>query len=365
MKINRVFVEKEVAECDQTRAICSTLDAPIRVVEGLKEVYDHVNAGEDPVQRGKKTLVLSKNRGAFIKGCPGTRDYRCCDYEILHTASFCNIDCAYCILQTYFHPPVLQYFVNRQDMLYELEQVFTRDRVTRIGTGEFTDSLIWEGLTDLTPLLVERFSRQRRAILELKTKTVAIDALNGLNHNRKTVLSWSLNTERIIHSEERFTAALNARLKAARRCTSWGYPVSFHFDPIVIYDGCEEEYKKVIQKLFEHIPPDNIVWISLGTFRFMPALKRIIQKRFERSKIIYGEFIPGMDGKMRYFKPLRLQIYQKIVSWIKKAAPDLCVYFCMEDDEVWKKSLGFEPKAAGGLPHMLDEAAIMHCDLKV
>jgi spore photoproduct lyase len=120
----------------------------------------------------------------------------------------------------------------------------------------------------------------------------------------------------------------------------------------------------VVIQLFSTVSPENIVWISLGTFRFMPALKPVIQKRFPGSKIIYGEFISGLDNKMRYFKPLRIDLYQKMVSWIKEAAPNVLVYFCMEDDEVWKKSFGFIPSERGGLPLMLDESAIRHCGLK-
>jgi hypothetical protein len=52
--------------------------------------------------------------------------------------------------------------------------------------------------------------------------------------------------------------------------------------------------------------------------------------------MIYGEFIPGLDGKMRYFKPLRIELYQKVVAAIKSLAPNVIIYFCMEDDEVGK-----------------------------
>jgi spore photoproduct lyase len=363
MKITAVFVEKEIAEHALTVDICARMDVPVQVVDSLKEAYAYVFDGKDPVARGKQTLILSRNKGAFIKGCPGTRAYNCCGYEILHTASFCTMDCSYCILQTYFHPPVMQYFVNHADMWQELEQVFLRNHISRVGTGEYTDSLIWEGFSDLTQRLVQRFSRQSRAILELKTKTRAVDALKGLDHNRKTILAWSLNTEKVIRSEETNTTPLDTRLKTARRCADQGYPIAFHFDPIVVYEGCAADYRQVVRKLFSQVSPHNIVWISLGTFRYMPALKTIIQERFPGSDIVYNEFVPGLDGKMRYFKPLRMHICKKIVQWIREAAPDACVYFCMEDDEVWKFCLGFTPEDVGGLPTMLDKAAIAHCGL--
>ena len=268
-------------------------------------------------------------------------------------------------MQSYFHPPVLQYFVNRDDLEAEIDNLFAKKSISRIGTGEFTDSMIWEMWTDLSAFLVPKFSGQSYAVLELKTKTTAIKKLKSLQHNRKTIVAWSLNTYKVIANEELRTASLSARLKAAAKCEEWGYPLAFHFDPMIIYEGCEEDYRKVIEQLFTCVSSKNIVWISLGSFRFMPSLKSIVQKRFPDSKIIYGEFITGLDGKMRYFKPLRIELYQKIVSFIKDIAPDVLIYFCMEDDEVWKKSLGFIPSERGGLPRMLDESAARHCRLNV
>jgi spore photoproduct lyase len=323
-----------------------------------------VRQASDPIQKGKQVLYLTQNQGAFIKDCPGTKNYTCCGYNILHIGTFCNMDCSYCILQSYFHPPVLQFFVNHEDLFAELTRRLFHPKIQRIGTGEFTDSLIWEVWSDLTSQLVARFARQSHAVLELKTKTTAVKNLATLDHNRKTIVSWSANTNAMIASEERHTSTLAARLKAAAQCVAWGYPVAFHFDPMIIYPGCEADYRQVVDQIFTHIAPADIVWISLGTFRFMPSLKPIIASRFPDSKIIYGEFIQGLDGKMRYFKPLRIQLYRRMAQWIRSYSDEVTIYFCMEDDEVWEKSLGFAPDSKGGLPHMLDVSAASHCELK-
>ncbi len=363
MPLLKLYIDQKVADSPGVVCIKSRLNLPFSIVQNAHEVFKAISSADDPVQKGKEVLFLTQNKGAFIRDCPGTRYYTCCGYKILHIGTFCVMDCSYCILQSYFHPPVLQYFVNHDDLLAELDSLFAEKKLCRIGTGEFTDSMIWEMWTDLSDLLVPKFAGQSHSVLELKTKTTAIDKLEHLNHNRKTIVSWSLNTNKVIQNEERNTSSLSARLKAAAKCESWGYQLAFHFDPMVIYDGCEEDYREVINQLFSHISSKNIVWISLGTFRFMPSLKSIIQKRFPESKIIYGEFISGMDGKMRYFKPLRIKLYQKMVFWIKEIAPDVLIYYCMEDDEVWEKSLGFVPSDRGGLPKMLDNSAMQHCGL--
>ena len=365
MRISKLFIDRQVADHPLTRSIQARLDVPCESVQSSKEVHDAVASAPDPVKSGKEVLYLTRNQGAFFKPCPGTRHYTCCDYQILHIGTFCFMDCAYCILQTYFQPPILEYFVNHEDMLAELDTVLARKKVLRIGTGEFTDSLIWTLWTDVVKLLIKRFAAQNHAVLELKTKTSAIEQLKNLNHHRKTIAAWSLNTPHVISTEERGTAPLSARLKSASECEKWGYPLAFHFDPLIIYDGCEAAYGRVIESLFSQVSANNIVWISLGTLRFVPSVKPVIQKRFPDSKIVYAEFIKGFDGKMRYFKPLRIDLYRKIIACIHDYAPDVVVYLCMEDDEVWQKALGFIPDEVGGLSHMLDMSAVKHCNLKL
>ena len=363
MALTKIYIDQTVVNTGLVRDICEKLDLPREIVANAQKVYEVVAAANDPVKKGKEILFLTKNKGAFVKVCPGTRHYTCCNYGILHIGTYCDMDCAYCIMQTYFHPPILQYFVNHEDLSNELGNLFARPNISRIGTGEYTDSLIWEKWTHLSSLLVNRFAEQDKAVLEIKSKTTAVEALEGLSHQRKTIVSWSLNTPPIIATEERSTATLSARLRAAAQCESWGYPLAFHFDPMFIYPGFEDDYHDVVKRLFSQVSPENVVWISLGTFRFPPSLKTIIQKRFPQSKIVYGEFIPGIDGKMRYFKPLRISLYRKIAAWIREYAPQTTLYFCMEDDDVWRKSLGYFPAEKGGLQRLLDETAVQHCGL--
>lgn len=363
MKIDTLFFDKSIHSDQETDFLISKIKIQPQWVDDASTVYNFINYADDPVSVAKKTLFITRNKGAVIRNCPGTYHYTCCDYTILHTGTFCTMDCSYCILQAYFHPPVLQYFAGLNHIDHELQALFLQNKIFRIGTGEYTDSLIWERVSLMPEFLVQTFSKQRNSVLELKTKTVNIESLLNLDHNRKTILAWSLNTPEIISSQEKGTASLTARLEAAGQAESKGYKLAFHFDPIVIYPGSGHDYKNVIQKIFEYIRSESIVWISLGTFRFMPGLKQVIEKRFPESTICYGEFIPGLDNKMRYFKPLRVNIYKEIINCIKEYAPDVLIYFCMEDEEVWEKCLGFFPGKDGELGNILDRNAVKHCNL--
>jgi spore photoproduct lyase len=360
--IKKIYITKECSDYPLASEIIKNSGAEVEVTDDLLPLMKEISESKDPQSKGKEILILAKNRGDFLKKCPGTKYYRCCNYQILHVGSFCPMDCSYCILQTYFHPPVISFFLNQEKMEKELkERVFSSNKIWRIGTGEFTDSLVWDEFFNYSKYLVNIFKSQKRAILELKTKTVNIENLLDLDHNNKIILSWSLNTPKVISEDERNTTTLEQRLEAASVCEKKGYKLAFHFDPIIIYPGAAEEYKKAVRKIFEYVSPENIVYISIGTFRFMPDLKDIIKKRFEKSKIWCGEFFPGTDNKMRYLKPLRIDIYKQIHDEFMKIDKNLCLYFCMEDDVVWERVFGYEPKAKGGLPVILDESVKKHC----
>ncbi|MGE4518780.1 MAG: radical SAM protein [Desulfobacteraceae bacterium] len=364
--IKKIYLTSDCRDYPLAEEIIMKSGAEVEVTNDLIPLMKEISASEDPQSMGKEVLILTKNRGDFLKKCPGTRYYRCCNYQILHVGSFCPMDCSYCILQTYFHPPALSFFLNQEKMEDELnERVFSSNRIWRIGTGEFTDSLVWDELFNYSKYLVNLFNEQKRAILELKTKTVNIDNLLDLDHNKKIILSWSLNTPKVINEDERYTTSLEERLAAASVCEKKGYKLAFHFDPVVIYPGAADDYKKTVRKIFEYVSSENIVYISLGTFRFMSDLKDIIKKRFEKSKIWYGEFFPGTDNKMRYLKPLRINIFKEIHDEFMKIDKNLCLYFCMEDDKVWERVFGYVPASKGGLPNILDESVKKHCNVSI
>ncbi len=299
------------------------------------------------LSRGKKILYLTLQRGEMVKPCPGTSlPYLCCKYTVINQTTHCPMDCTYCILQEYLDTPVIVIYVNLPDIFGQIDALLKNQpkRFFRIGTGELTDSLALDHLTKLSKHLIRYFSTQKNALLELKTKTDNISKLLTLPH-KNTVISWSLNPQEIADQEEFLSASIGERLTAARKCMEAGYFLGFHFDPILHVSNWEGLYRNLIDRLFSCVDGSRIIWISLGSLRYPPSLMETMQERFPKSRIIYEEMIKGLDGKMRYPKPMRIEMYKKIVQWLNEKDPDLFIYFCMESSDVWDKVTGAYPES--------------------
>jgi spore photoproduct lyase len=310
---------------------------------------------------GKETLYLQNYKGDFLKPCPGTHQYICCGYQILNLATNCPLDCSYCILQSYFlHQPYLKIFVNLEERLGHVFQFIDNqpEQIFRVGTGEFTDSLALDPITRWSDVLLPAFSVRKNVVLELKTKTTHINRVLASRHRDRIILSWSLNSPQISATEEKGAASIRQRVAAAQRCQREGFAVGFHFDPLIPHPGWKDGYAKTIDLLDKSIDPRGVIWISMGSLRFMPGLKAIIRKRHPRSPILNGEFILGLDGKIRYFKPIRMELYRFMKELLDTWYPDLGLYLCMESDEVWKSSMGWSPQTSAGLRRYLDRRVV-------
>jgi spore photoproduct lyase len=353
-EIRRLLIERGAEQDSMTHRICARLPAvPTEYVEP-----DDLALPHDIDRMDKQSIRMVHSNGDFLKPCPGTRRYICCGYQVLNVGINCPMDCSYCFLQSYLNQPSLRIFSNLEDKLDVIGSTIEAypDRIFRIGTGEFTDSLALDYLTGWTDTLLPFFSSKRNCILELKTKTTCIEnLLRKRDLCQRIVVAWSLNTPLVIAHEERNTTSLERRLLAARRCQQAGFVVAFHFDPLIHYRGWREEYEHVIRLMEEYIDPEAIIWISIGSFRYMPDLKWVIRRRFPGTSIFNGEFVSGLDSKLRYFKPIRVEMYARLFERLRQWHRDLGIYLCMESDDVWMQAFGWSPGTSINLSRYLDD----------
>jgi len=331
-------------------------DLPFRSVADVAPGANAASVSGDRFGAAKRTLYLTRHKGDFFKKCPGSEGQVCCNYFVINFASNCPMDCSYCYLQEYLADNAsLKVFSNVEDLIQEADRTLARHRGVffRIGTGEITDSLALEPYTGMVGELIPYFAAQPNVLLELKTKSDCVESLLKLDPKGRIVVAWSMNPQPVIDLDEHGTASLSARLAAARRCQDGGYRLGFHFDPMIEYPGWESDYHSMLEQTFEAIDWRKLSWVSLGVLRQTPGLKRTMRERFPRSALLTGEQVLCPDGKLRYFQPLRVEMYRKMVGWIRRAAPTVKIYLCMESREVWEQVFGFAPSCEKDLGNQM------------
>jgi spore photoproduct lyase len=360
IQIERIYLDVKAEKDSVSEIVLKALpNIPVETVQDKRSLIKRFSSLPDPIGVGKKHLFITYFYGRRLKPCPGTSNHICCGYFVINAVTNCPMDCSYCVLQGYLNNPLLTLYTNWDDLIQEINDFLSIDchSLSRLGTGELSDSLALESIFPFSQFLIPFFAKRQNGILELKTKSANVDPVLNLDHRGETVISWSLNSPKMVENEERRTASLKERIAAAGKCQEKGYPLGFHFDPLIYHEGWEKEYQETIRQLFKQIDPRRVVWVSLGGFRYPPDLKAIAQERFPKTEVFLGELFPGKDAKFRYLREIRTEMYQKMVGWLKEVDPNLFVYLCMESKEVWDKVFGWAPENSRHLNQMFEERA--------
>ncbi|MFH1347707.1 MAG: radical SAM protein [Candidatus Margulisiibacteriota bacterium] len=262
--------------------------------------------------RNKPVKYIDQVTRPVVRSCPCAVDHISCGYVVISHIIGCPYDCSYCFLHTFYGKDEIVVYNNESDILAQVSNYLSKaDRPLRLGTGQYSDSLALPEAISLAKKLVGFFAGQSEHLFEIKTKSDAVDELLDLDHKGRTVVAWSLNPEKIVRSEECGAGSLMERIQAAKKCVAAGYPVGFHFDPIIHYSDWEEDYQKVVDLIFSEIDQKNIAWISLGALRYK---------------------------KERYSEQVRVEIFKKMNEFIRSHSKEVFIYLCMESEDVWEAS---------------------------
>ena len=107
----KIIVENDIAENLYAKKIL----AKFAGIETVHQEHAQLRLKNDQ----RDTLLIAKQRGDFIKKCPGTPIYNCCDYYILNLGIGCFYNCTYCYLHYYMNSPYKVY-VNLDDLIKEV-----------------------------------------------------------------------------------------------------------------------------------------------------------------------------------------------------------------------------------------------------
>ncbi|NPA95861.1 MAG: hypothetical protein GXO58_10600 [Thermodesulfobacteria bacterium] len=321
----------------------------------------NVRVGPSPkmsdYRQGKRHLFIGPKRGQLFHLCASLDPrYICCSTHVVSHISNCPFECTYCFLQNYLTDTTLSVVADTRAIIEEIREKTSEQpwRLFRIGTWELGDSIGVNPLNEMAARLVMEFASLDNCILKLRTKSDQVTPLLDVDHGGRCVVSWTVNPQEVIKREEIGTAPLGKRIGAMEQVARAGYPIGLHFDPMIFFKGWQRAYEKLVEAIFNRINPKSVIWISIGSLRFNPEMKKKIENNYPNTKITSAELVLGDDNKLRYPRPLREGMYRFLLERLRDAGADECfTYLCMERPNVWQNVFGRAPRSIGHLDYLI------------
>ncbi len=320
-----------------------------RVLRAVRGKWEKVKSSEKDyssfeykdVKRDFPKISLGEPKETNILGeCPvASPKTLCCNLKTLDAVQSCAFDCSYCSIQSFYTEGKITFEPNLFDKLKKYP--FDPNKIYHIGTGQSSDSLVWGNKFEVLEELLSFAKNNQNIIFELKTKSKNIKHLIDADVPKNIICTWSINTDTIIEHEEKLTATLDQRLRAARKMVDKGLLVGFHFHPMVYYKGWEADYKEAVDKIKSMFKKEEVSHISLGTLTFIkPVIKKIRSRKFY-SKILQMPF-EDAEGKLSYPEDIKMKLFKHLYDCFEGWHDDVYFYLCMENRKFWKPVFGYE-----------------------
>lgn len=330
---DKVFVERAVLENSFTRNILKTLKNP-EVVE-LDKIEDVWGRVKKPYLQKRETLNLfiGEKKGELVKETPDAYGLGGEKHFYYVHAYNCIYECQYCYLQGYFNTPDIVLFVNHDEILKEMQILVNQYEDAWFHAGEYSDSLALSHMTGELSHYWEFFEKNKKAKLELRTKSVNLKSIIDLPPLPNIFVSFTLAGFKEGREFDLKTPSVKARLSAIKKLVQKGFMIGLHFDPIIYTETTIESYEEIINEISKIIPNKQLGYISIGVVRFTKDVFREVENNYHDSPILLQNFVKSFDGKTRYSKPMRM--------WILNTVKDIClknnieeekIYLCMEED---------------------------------
>ena len=334
-KPNLILVDQEAYDHAYTKDVlerCSQYNPEIC------DVRDEAHAIELLKEKKKKNhLYLTVNHGTFVREKSFGKD--CTSFEhayCLDHISGCHFACVYCYLHSYLkHDPLVRLYVNIDEMFRQVEEKATENGALFISTGELSDSMLFDNITHMAKHMYEFLKDKPHIEVELRTKSDYTGFLDDVKYLEHMHFTWTISPEVVVTKHELKTASLIRRIGALKRCQDAGVNMGVIVDPMLHFEGWEQAYTEMVDLLAEHLDLSLVKRLFVGSFRYMKGMDQDILKKFPKTDLFTGEFVLARDGKYRYYKPIREQMYRLVKDRLDQYQKPMSL--SMEFPETWRK----------------------------
>jgi DNA repair photolyase len=342
--VERIYLARgslDTKECERfVERICA-LYPDAEIFESLDTPHNSIELNETaPLDRhlaGKHALLFGEHKSSVRFSAEEGNS--CPNYWHFSAYGFCPYGCRYCFLagtRGVWHSPTVKIFVNLPEIIAEIAKVADRlEKETAFYHGKLQDGLALDTLTAYSTILVPFFARHKFARHVLLTKSANVERLLPLEHNGRTTLSWSLSPPEVADCFEENTPGVEERIKAMERVARAGYPVRAVIMPIIPMEGWENLYSRFLRNLLARVPLQRITFGGICSYK---SARMLMNKKLGPENAICDAMEKASstpDGRVRYRRELRVEIYEHLMNIVRETRPDLAQALCLEEISVW------------------------------
>lgn len=264
-----IYVERAVADIPRARRILDRFPRATRIeCDRYGEIFNG-NRQNFRLQKRRPALILAEKIGEPVLPVPDGYGVGALKNYYFSPMLNCLYDCRYCFLQGMFRSANYVVFVNDEHFHAAIERTVEEAAGESVFffSGYDCDSLALEAVTGFIEAALPLFQRLPGAWLELRTKSLQVRPLIDRDPLPNVVVAYSFTPEAISREVEHGVPPLGKRIKAMARLQDQGWLIGLRFDPLILHEGFDANYRELFDRVFAAIDVDRLHSVSLGPFR--------------------------------------------------------------------------------------------------
>lgn len=328
--IHAIYVEHAVTDHPRTRTIIDRYpDVPVIPCERYGELFNR-SAQNFRLQKRMPALILAAKQGRLVLEAPegygigGTHNY-----YFSHMLN-CVYDCRYCFLQGMYRSGWYVVFVNYEDFGAAIHRTVAETPAPQrpyFFSGYDCDSLAFEPVTRFTDYFLPLFEARPRALLELRTKSTQSRALLRRAPLDNCVIAFSFTPEETSRALEHGVPAVERRLEVMSKLRAHGWQVGLRLDPLIYQHDYRARYRRLLDLVFRHVPPESLHSVSLGAFRLPAGFFRNMTRLYPYEPLFAGP-LEERDGMVGYQRTLEEEMIGFCREELSRRVADDILYDC-------------------------------------
>ncbi|MAQ74501.1 MAG: DNA repair photolyase [Candidatus Marinimicrobia bacterium] len=306
---SHIYIESKAQGFNLTKkCIRNFPKAKIIEISDYKSIFNRPRQDFQTQKQSMKLILAIKKPPYIYKGTDILQDGGYKNFYYNTPMLNCLYNCSYCFLQGMYSSANIVVFVNEIDMQdavkNEIVKRVHKEQPLMLSISYNTDLMAFENILPITKNWIQFAKLNLDLNLEIRTKSGLYHSIKDIESSDQIVLAWTLSPDKVVRKYELNTPPLSKRISAIKLALKDGWKVRLCFDPILYYNNWENDYLELFNKVKSSLNLNQVLDITVGTFRMSNDYFNRIRKSKPNSGLFYQNYknengIVSIDSKKK------------------------------------------------------------------